>query len=176
MVTRRTENIRIRRIYFMKAKNASGLVVGVIFTVFVIILVGIIILWTSGEFTSKKKTMDKSTTKIDKAIGSYAEFDLEVYDGKSINGDALVELIKDFKAHQVVVSIGVKTLSTGVSGTAKYYNYGYGTDITPTPILTPVPPTSKADADYINPNGTFLGKVIRNKNDEIVLIEFTQQP
>jgi hypothetical protein len=165
----------------MKTKNASNLVVGIVLTLFTIIIVGVVILWGSGYFGQNKKTLDKSTAKIDKAIGSMSEFDLEVYDGKSIRGDALEELIRDLREDQVVVSIGIKTLSTGTSGVAKYYNYGFGgkddtADITPSPALTSNPPKEKNSADYVNPNGTFQGKVVRNKNDEIVLIEFTQQP
>jgi hypothetical protein len=160
----------------MKTKNASGLLVGIVITVFMIILVGVVILWSSGYFSQNKKTLDKSTAKIDTAIGSMSEFDLDVYDGQSMRGDSLVELIKDLRDNQVVVSIGIRTLSVGSSGTPKYYNYGFSTDITPSPALTANPPTAKNDADYVNPNGTFIGKVVRNKNDEVVLLEFTQQP
>jgi hypothetical protein len=165
----------------MKAKNSSGLIVGIVITVFVIIIVGVVIIWSSGYFNQNKKTLDRSTSKIDKAIGSMAEFDLEVYDGKSLRGDALVELIKEIKDDGVVVSIGVKTLSIGPTGTPEQYNYTYGAvtngkaEITPTPIASPTPPTDKSNSNYINPNGSFVGQVIRNKNDEIVAIEFTQQ-
>lgn len=164
----------------MKVKNASGLVVGVILTVFVIILVGVIIFWTSGEFNSKKKTMDNSTAKIDRAIGSYSEFDYEIYDGKSLAGDAVKELISKVTSKGEVISIGVDTLDVGA---AKYYNYAFtaasstesqdiGAIITP----VPTPPTSKSDVNYINPNGTFVGKVLKNANYEIVCVLFTQQP
>jgi hypothetical protein len=164
----------------MKAKNASGLVVGVILTVFVIILVGVIIFWTSGEFNSKKKTMDNSTAKIDRAIGSYSEFNFEIYDGKSLSGDAVKELISEVTNKGEVISIGVDTLDVGG---AKYYNYSFtdktaddsqdiGAKITP----IPTPPTSKSDANYINPNGTFVGKVLKNANEEIICVLFAQQP
>ncbi len=160
----------------MKTKNSSGLIVGIVITVFVIIIVGVVILWSSGYFNQNKKTLDRSTSKIDKAIGSMAEFDLDIYDDKSMSGEALIDLIKELRDNQIVVSVGVKTLSIGASGTPKYYNYGFSTDITPSPALTADPPKEKNNQDYVNPNGTFVGKVVRNKNDEIVLLEFTQQP
>jgi len=165
----------------MKTKNSSGLIVGVVITVFVIIVVGVVIIWSSGYFNQNKKTLDRSTSKIDKAIGSMAEFDLDIYDGMSMRGDALVTLIEELRDNQVVVSVGIKTLGSGASGSPKYYNYGFGgsgatADITPSPTLSPLPPSEKNDIDYVNPNGTFLGKVVQNRNDEIVLLEFTQQP
>lgn len=158
----------------MKAKNSSSLVVGIVITVFMIIIVGVVIIWSSGYFNQNKKTLDRSTSKIDKAIGSMAEFDLDVYDGTSIQGDALKELIEDLHNDKVVVAVGIKTLG----GTETYYNQGYASNdivITPTPAA-PSFPSVKSDANYINPNGTFIGEVKRNDNDEIVLILFTQQP
>ncbi len=156
----------------MKTKNASGLVVGVVITLFVIILSGAIIVWGSGYFNQNKKTMDKSTAKIDKTIGSMTDFDLTVYDGKSIRGDMLTELIADLKKDNVAVSIGVITLD---SQAVTNYNYEYtssnlGVSVTHTPT------TSKALPSYINPNGTFIGEVIKNKNDDIIYLLFTQQP
>lgn len=158
----------------MKSKNGTGLIVGIVITVFVIIIVGVVILWGSGYFTKNKKTLDTSTGKIDRAIGSMAEFDLDVYDGASMNGEALVELINDLKNDGVVVAVGVDTLA---ATSAAYYNNVY--DATAKNITTTGTPatisTSKADANYINPNGTFKGSVLRNANKEIVCVLFTQQ-
>ncbi len=156
----------------MKTKNSSGLVVGIVITLFVIILSGAVIVWGSGYFNQNKKTMDKSTAKIDKTIGSMTDFDLTVYDGKSIQGDALTELIAELKASNTAVSIGVDTLD---STAATNYNYEYtSSNLGASVSLTPT--TSKSEPSYINPNGTFVGEVIRNKNDDIIYILFTQQP
>lgn len=156
----------------MKTKNSSGLVVGIVITLFVIILSGAVIVWGSGYFNQNKKTMDKSTAKIDKTIGSMTDFDLTVYDGKSIQGDALTELIAELKASNTAVSIGVDTLD---SVAATNYNYEYtSSNLGAAVSLTPT--TSKSEPSYINPNGTFVGEVIRNKNDDIIYILFTQQP
>lgn len=155
----------------MKTKNASGLVVGVVITVFVIILVGIVIVWGSGYFDQNKKTLDKTTSKIDKTIGSMTDFDLTVYDGKSIRGDALKDLITDLKQDKVAVSIGVDTLA---STAAANYNYAYTSSDLGLEVSI-APPEGKAAVDYINPNAVFIGKVTKNLNDEIVYILFTQQ-
>ncbi len=155
----------------MKTKNASGLVVGIVITLFVIILSGAIIVWGSGYFNQNKKTMDKSTAKIDKTIGSMTDFDLSVYDGRSIRGDALKDLIADLKDDKVAVSIGVDTLA---SEAAVNYNYEY-TSSNLGAVVSTVPTKEKSVASYINPNGTFAGEVIKNTNDDIVYILFTQQ-
>ena len=158
----------------MKTKNASGLVVGIIITLFMVIIVGIIIMWGSGYFSQNKKSLDKSTGKIDKKLGEMSDFDLTVYDDGSISGDALTELIEDVIDKEEVMSIHVKTLAhtEGIS-----YNYAYDdAKVTITSITNPPLPTpSKTDIDYINPNASFKGEVIRNANDEIICIKFTQQ-
>lgn len=162
----------------MKSKN-SNLVVGVIITVFFIILVGVIIMWTTGQFNSKKKTMDNSTNKIDQAIGGMSEFDWTVYEGNPVSGAQLVDVIKDVIAKKEVIAIRVCTLANLTAG--EDYNYDYtpaasGTDATIKAITTPpAPTTTKTDKDYINPNESFIGKVIRNTNNEIICVQFTQQ-
>ena len=156
----------------MKTKNTSGLVVGIVITLFVLILSGTIIIWGSGYFNQNKKIMDKSTSKIDKAIGSMADFDLTIYDGKSIRGDALTELIAELKQENLAVSIGVDTLA---SQAATNYNYEYTSSNLGVSISV-VPTTDKSVNSYINPNGTFIGEVIKNANEDIVYILFTQMP
>lgn len=157
----------------MKSKNANGLVVGIVMTLFVIILTGVIIVWGTGYFSQNKKTMDKSTAKIDKTIGSMADFDLTVYNDKSIRGDALVDLIKAIVEDEVVVSIGV---TTNESKAATYYAYEYDPKTGEMrKDATKEPTTDKTAPTYINPNGMFMGEVIRNTNKEIVCIHFTQQ-
>jgi hypothetical protein len=37
------------------------------------------------------------------------------------------------------------------------------------------PPTDKSAAGYITPTASFVGKVLKNVNNEIVCIKFTQQ-
>jgi FlaG/FlaF family flagellin (archaellin) len=157
----------------MKTKNASGLVVGIVITLFVIILSGTVIVWGSGYFNQNKKTMDKSTAKIDQTIGSMTDFDLAVYDGKSIQGEALTKLIKDIDDKKIQISIGVHTIKS--KGYVYYVNKYDGKELKLGEAAASIS-TTKTDDEYINPNGTFLGKVIRNENKDIICIEFEQQP
>ncbi len=166
----------------MKTKNATNLVVGIVLTLVTIIMVGIVILWVTGYFGQNKRTLDRSTAKIDGAINAMSEFDLQIYQDKIIRGDVLVDLIQELRKDKVMVSIGVTTLGGEKEGVQ--YNYRTsaidktdGTaEITPSPAASAVIPEVKGSLEYINPNGSFKGKVVRDKNDEIVLIGFTQQP
>lgn len=153
----------------MKTKK-SDLIVAIIITLLVVILTGLLIAWMTGMFKDKKKDIDNGTEKIDGAIGSMAEFDLLVYDGDTIGGERLVELISDFDMKDVQVSIWVHTLDNK----DEYYNYEYTDDNLGT-ALTTIPPTGKATAGYITPSAKFLGKVLKNTNGEIVCLSFTQQ-
>ena len=155
----------------MKTKNASGLVVGIVITLFIVIILGVVILWGSGYFNQNKKSLDQSTGKIDKTLGTMSEFDLEVYDDNSLSGAAVVELIEDLEENATEVSIGVQTLD---ATSPTYYNYAFTSNnlgaavtVTPTPV--------KSAENYINQNASFLGKTIRNENDQIICVLFTQQ-
>ena len=59
-----------------------------------VILVGLIIAWSTGVFKDKRKDLNEGTERIN-AISSMAEFDLLAYDGGSIMGSLLVDLIND---------------------------------------------------------------------------------
>jgi hypothetical protein len=170
----RDENIndnKLRRTYLMKTKK-SDFVVGVIITAIGVVLVGLFVMWLTGFFKGKKADMDESAGKIDNQISSVSDFDLTVYDGAPIQGDVLKELMDDLKEKGVQLSVGVVTLD----GTTTYYNYAF----TPATealgaVVTVTPPAGKATNGYITPSGNFVGDIIRNANDEIVCITFTQQ-
>jgi len=154
----------------MKCKNAD-FVYKVLFIVVGVILSGLLIAWLVGTYRDKKSEADSGTQKINSITRSMADFDLTVYDGASIRGESLLELISELNRKGVVVAIGVKTLANedGV-----YYNYNYSSgNLGGIVTITPTP--QKAAENYITPTANFIGNVIRNQNDEIVCIEFTQQ-
>ena len=129
----------------MKTKN-SDIAVKIFLVVVAVILVGLIIAWSMGVFKDKKKDLDDGTARINNAISSMAEFDLLVYDGGTITGGLLLELIEekaDGSGRLVNIDIEYKVLQEG------------STDI--------------------NPNGLFKGKVERDDNGVINKLEFTQQ-
>lgn len=140
----------------MKSKN-SDIAVKIFLVVVAVILVGLIIAWSTGVFKDKRNDLNEGTEKINSAISSMVEFDLLTYDGGSISGDLLLDLINDARDGKLDVIIKVKTLQMTVSPA-------------PYPSTAPL----KTDSNYINPNGNFKGKVTRNENGIITEITFTQ--
>ncbi|NLL00978.1 MAG: hypothetical protein GX271_09995 [Clostridiales bacterium] len=140
----------------MKTKN-SDIAVKIFLVVVAVILVGLIIAWSTGVFKDKKNDLNEGTERINNAISSMAEFDLLVYDGGNITGSLLLDLIDNANNGKLDVAITVATLES------------------PTPAAYPTPIASKSDSKYINPNGIFQGKVNRNTNGVITGIIFTQQ-
>ncbi len=155
----------------MKTKNSSDLVVKIFLIVVAVILVGLLIAWSTGVFKDKKQDLNEGTEKIDQVLSSVADFDLLVYDGYTINGKSLTDLIVDMQNKEATLSVGVKTLA----GSIQYYNYSVTADNNLGAVVTITPSTSKADDDYINPSARFLGDIVKNINNEIVCIMFTQQ-
>lgn len=153
----------------MKTKK-SDLIVKILITAVVVVLAGILIAWMAGLFKDKKQDLNSGTEKIDNTINSMADFDLLVYDGDTVTGKTLTKLIADFKAKDAKVSVGVTTLDANTS----YYNYLF-TSGNLGVIDATIPPTTKSATGYITPSGKFLGSIIKNTNDEIVCVKFTQQ-
>lgn len=154
----------------MKSKNAD-FVYKILFIVVGVILSGLLIAWLVGTYKDKKKEADAGTQKINSITASMADFDLTVYDGASIKGESLRELISEMDRKEVQVAIGVKTLAMKEFD---FYNYRFADNKLSGDGKKELS-SDKSSNDYINPNGNFTGKVIRNENDEIVCIEFSQQ-
>lgn len=149
----------------MKTKN-SDIAVKIFMVVVAVILVGLIIAWSTGVFKDKRKDLNEGTERINNAISSMVEFDLLAYDGGSIMGSLLVDLINDKERD---FNINVLTKENAKKTTP-----------TPTPVVyqkgpSPTPEIDKANTNYINPNGVFLGKVNRNDNGIVESITFIQQ-
>ena len=143
----------------MKTKN-SDIAVKIFLVVVAVILVGLIISWSTGVFKDKRNDLNDGTERINNAISSMMEFDLLAYDGGSITGDLLVDLIEDKDLDYSITVVTKDSTTTKIT-----YSKG------PTPSLI----STNTDKDYINPNGTFKGAVTRNDNGIITAITFTQE-
>jgi hypothetical protein len=144
----------------MKTKN-SDIAVKIFLVVVAVILVGLIIAWSTGVFKDKRNDLNEGTEKINKAINSMVEFDLLYYDGGNVTGRLLSKLITD---SEMDVSIRVQTLGMPALSSP-----------TPPPVYPTEIPLDKAATNYINPNGIFKGEVVRDPNGVITDIIFTQQ-
>lgn len=149
----------------MRTKN-SDISVKIFLVVVAVILVGIIVSWSMGVIRDKKKELNDGTARINDALSSMADFDLLIYDGASISGKTLVELIKTVEEKGLDLTISVITL--GIQKPSA----------TPTPAIynsdNPYNVLDKTDEKYINLNGMFKGEINRSDNDVIIGLTFTQ--
>ena len=76
----------------MKVVKAE-LTAKILITAMIVILVGVLIVWMTGVFSDKKADINSGTGKIDSETNDIAEFDILVWDGKTIGGKALKKLM-----------------------------------------------------------------------------------
>lgn len=172
------QTAKIRRTLIMKTKKAD-IAAKIIITVVVVILVGLLTAWMVGIFKDKKQDLNSGTEKINTIVSSVAEFDYMSYDGASISGKTLVDLIKETVADAQELSIAVQTYVNYKKTTPVtiYYNKvltaNYSLDTAG--AATTLNQSSKSSDSYIAPSGSFLGKVLKNPNDEVTGILFVQK-
>jgi len=159
----------------MKTKKAD-FVYKIFFIVVGVILSGLLIAWLVGTYKDKKREADAGTQKINSVTSSMADFDLTVYDGMAIKGEALKELITTLKNREVKIAVRVITLEYKASKKKTDYIYEYDdSKDNISNVSTATFTDKKTDSNYITPSGNFLGKVMKNKNNEIVCLSFEQQ-
>lgn len=99
---------------------------------------------------------------------SDAEFD--AYDGVTITGSEVVNVVKRFEDNEVAVKVVTKK-STAF--------YGYSLDANNELQTTNVSSASKmqdlSSPLYVNPSGSFVGSILKDANDVVTGICFTQQ-
>lgn len=128
-----------------------------------------------------KSAVNAGTTQINSMASEYQDINKSIYDGATILGSELVNLINGVVQKNDVLAVHVLTLanSTGTP-TWNYYNrkFDKGTKeiaVSPSPSPSTSVPMAKSEKAYINPTASFLGAVYKDKNSNIVCIEFTQQ-
>ena len=94
-----------------------------------------------------------------------------MYDGTEVSGSEVLNVIRRFQNEVCGVYVTTNKSSTF---------YGYAFDLSSGNLTGEVDNTYKlarveTNKEYINPNARFLGNVIRDINNTITGIEFTQQ-
>lgn len=162
----------------MKTKN-SNIIISILIAVLVIILAGLLIAWMTGLFKSKKENLNSGTEKINDAFGSMADFDMDVYNGATIDGDTLINLIEEIVYKNEDFSVAIQTLANQREATpvTVYYNRSLtaANGINTSGTVTVLNQTNVSDNNYITPSTNFLGETLRNTNNEITGILFIQQ-
>lgn len=118
-----------------------------------------------------RDTAANGAGQISKLNAEFNESDKVIYDGLKVSGSEVVNVINKFKNEAISIKVTTKKSVT-------YYNYGLNGEETTLgnkgggSIKQAQDSTSNT---YINPNEQFLGMVIRDANNTIIGISFSQQ-
>jgi len=128
-----------------------------------------------------KASVASGTNKYNEMASKQDDTELSAYDGSTIQGSQLVDLIKKTIDAKDVLAIEVVTLANA-AGADYNYTVSATAPYTLTAITTPTyapnttKPNLKTDINYINPGSTFMGSVKRDINGNIIALSFTQMP
>lgn len=114
-----------------------------------------------------RDTASSGAGQINRLNAEFMESDKVMYDGISVTGSEVVNVINKFKNDELCVQVKTK------KGEA---SYGYTDTTLSSKSSHSIKETQNLKGvNYINPNGLFLGEVIRDSNNVIVGLLFTQQ-
>lgn len=119
-----------------------------------------------------KDTANAGAGQISRLNAEFSESDKVMYDGMQISGSEVINVIKRFREEEI--SIRVQTKKNGTTD----YNYSLSNgDKTLGGKSSNTLDAAKdlKDSKYINPNGQFIGSVIRDENNTILGISFVQR-
>lgn len=134
----------------------------------VLISFGFLMLRT-GQDTGKA-----ALSKTQQLTAEVMESDIKMYDAMEISGSEVVNVVQKFKNEKYGVKIVTGKDTTGtwyVYTVTEASNNALGA-VSAAPIASAL---DESNAKYVNPNGNFEGKVLRDLNGAITGIVFTQK-
>ncbi len=140
----------------------------------VLVTIGIII-WGISMYDKSAETNNQASAKLDNVNSQMLESDITMYDGLSISGGEVINVIRKMQDDYISIKVVTKA---DTSGTCYIYNSTVSGGVAnlsseiPFDVSKALDPT---DSKYIYPQGNFEGEVIRDANGAPVLIEFTQK-
>lgn len=125
-----------------------------------------------GFYLSKEaqSTASTGTSQIGKINSEFAENDKIMYDNVRVSGSEVINAIRKFEDESIGISVETNSGQT-------FYGYGFDFNTGEITVMSDnhYDESVNKDADtYINPYAEFEGEVIRNANEVITGIAFTQ--
>lgn len=117
-----------------------------------------------------RDTAASGAGQISKLNAEFNESDKVMYDGLSVSGSEVVNVINKFKNGDIAIQVNTKKCST-------YYDNVLDdkqTELIGTSSASVKSAQNSQSNVYINPNGQFLGSIIRDVNYTIIGIIFSQ--
>lgn len=124
-----------------------------------------------GFFISReaKDTASSGANQINNINAEFLESDKTIYEGAKVSGSEVINVIKRFSGKNIAIKVktnkSVKCYGNTVDETTGTLTGG-GSSIADV--------YSEDNAAYINPSAVFRGSIIRDANDTITAIAFTQ--
>ncbi len=131
-----------------------------------------------------KSVASSGTSQLNAMSSEYQDVNKSIYDGSTILGSELVNLITKAMEKKDYLAIVVETKSNAKHSTSPVsYNYTFNDSNTGTYTLSEqtssnrkeLSQSNKGSDNYINPSAQFLGKVYKDANNNVICIEFAQQ-
>jgi hypothetical protein len=167
----------------MKLNRITDVTKIIIFTA-TIILVCVLAALGFKMANEGKASVASGTNKYNAMASKQDDVELTAYDGSTILGSQIVDLIKKTIDREEQLAIQVITLGNKALGntTGKYYNYSPSEEdglLTISKIEKEYAPNTddpkdRTKADYINPTSQFMGSVTRDANGNIIILSFSQ--
>ena len=154
----------------MKVVKAE-LTAKILITAMIVILVGVLIVWMTGVFNDKKIDINSGTGKIENETNEISEFDISTWDGETIGGKALIELIYELRYSIMKNSLLVEINVDSLDCESRLILSPYVRPLRNRLGYTFVEPY----LDNIIPTGIYKGKVDKDKDDITTVLTFTQQ-
>ena len=117
-----------------------------------------------------KDTASNGANQINKLNAEFVESDKVIYDGATVSGSEVVNVIKKFKNEKLGILVKTNKSKT-------YYGYSFDEndgDIIGQVNSKNIDPTDSDSVNYVNPYVNFVGRIIRDKNEVITGIVFEQ--
>ena len=117
-----------------------------------------------------RDTAASGAGQISKLNAEFNESDKVMYDGLSVSGSEVINVINKFKNGDIAIQVNTRKCST-------YYDNVLDdkqTEIIGTSSASVKSAQNSQSNAYINPNGQFLGSIIRDVNYTIIGIIFSQ--
>lgn len=159
----------------MDTPLVKGIIIGVSLFLLVAVLTITLFAFNIGQDSSKSATQELNTVNTD-----MKEQKLLVYDNMEMSGSQVMNSIKKMENDGKGNKIGIQVKTGANTGGVWYYNTFTGGDGTGTltagngeKTLSKAYDTSN-QTNYINPSGNFTGKILRDNNNTIRAVIFTQ--
>lgn len=151
-----------------EASNGIGFGSGLLLTIALITIV--VMVFVLSQDPAKSASSDFNNLSSELKDQKYL-----TYDNTTVSGSQIANVLRRFSTEGKAGNLGIK-VTTGQGYSTWYYNTvsENGDTINPTTTNTSVISDS-TNPYYINPSGTFTSKIVRDSNQVIRAIVFTQQ-